>query len=75
MTGLFALAEAENYCSSTIREAESSSILKACSTQQANAIDVQCLEAEATEKEGKDCLTFLTTCSPAHRAALLRAVV
>ena len=64
-----ALAEAENCCSTTIWEVESSSTSKAHSTQQAHAKDIQCLEAEAIEEEGKDCLAFLTACSTALRAS------
>ena len=64
-----ALAEAENLCSTTTREAESSSAFKACSTQQSHAKDIQCLEADAIEEEGKDCLTFLTACGAALRAS------
>ena len=58
------LAEAENCCSTTIRGAEFSSASKASSTQQSHAKDIQFLEAEAIEEEGKDCLTFLTTVMP-----------
>ena len=48
---------------------ESSGTSKACSTQQAHTIDIQHLEVEALEKEGKDCLAFLNTCSAALRAS------
>ena len=58
-----ALAEAEDHCSTTIREAESNGTSRACSTQQFHAKDIQCLEAEAIEEKGRDHLTFLTTCS------------
>ena len=64
-----ALAEVENCCSATIREAESSSTSKAHSTQQSHTKDIQHLEAEAIEEEGKDCLAFLTACSAALRAS------
>ena len=64
-----AIEEAENCCSTTIREAESSRVSKAHSTQQTHAKDIQHLEAEAIEEEGKDHLTFLTTCSAALRAS------
>ena len=63
------LAEAENCCSTAIREAESRGTLKAHSIQQSHANDIQCLEAEAIEEEGKDCFAFLTTCSTALRAS------
>ena len=64
-----ALAEAENCCSTTIREAESRGASKAHSIQQSHARDIQHLEAEAIEEEGRDCLTFLATCSTALRAS------
>ena len=64
-----ALAEVENHCSTAIRKAESSGTSKAYSIQQSNAKDIQHLEAEAIEEEGKDCLAFLTTCSAALRAS------
>ena len=64
-----ALAEAENCCSRTIREAESNCTSRTCSTQQSHAKDIQHLEAEAIEEEGKDCLIFLTTCCAALRAS------
>ena len=54
-----ALAEAENCCSTAIMEVESSSTSKACSVQQSHAKDIQCLEAETIEEEGKDGLAFL----------------
>ena len=64
-----ALAEVENHYSTTIREAQSSSTSRAQSTQQSHATDIQCLEMEAIEEEGKDHLSFLTTCSAALRAS------
>ena len=64
-----ALAGVENHCSTTIREAKSSGASKACSTQKSHAKDIQHLEMEAIEEEGKDCLAFLTTCSAALRAS------
>ena len=69
MTAPLPLAEVENHCSTTIREAESSSTSKAHSTQQVHTKDIQCLEAEAIEEEGKNHLTFLTACSAALRAS------
>ena len=66
-----ALAEAENHCSTTIREEESSSASKAGSPQQSYTKDIQHLEAEAIEEEGKDHLAFLTTCGAALRASPL----
>ena len=64
-----ALAEAENCCSTAIREAESWSASQAHSIQQSHAKDIQCLEAEAIEEERRDCLAFLTACSTALRAS------
>ena len=64
-----ALAEVGNCCSTAIREAESIVTSKAYSIQQSHAKDIQCLEAEAIEEEGRDCLAFLTTCCTALRAS------
>ena len=64
-----ALAEVENHYSTTTREAESGSSSKAHSTKQSHAKDIQHLEAEAIEEEGKDCLAFLTACGVALRAS------
>ena len=64
-----ALAEVENCYSTTIREAESNGTSRACSAQQSHAKDIQHLEAEAIEEEGKDHLAFLTTCGAALRAS------
>ena len=64
-----ASAEAENYCSTAIREAKSSGTSKAHSIQQSHAKVIQCLEVEAIEEEGKDHLAFLATCSTALRAS------
>ena len=61
-------AEAENCCLSAIWEAESQGASNACSIQQSHAKDIQCLEAEAIEEEGRDCLAFLTACNTALRA-------
>ena len=38
-----------------------------CPIQQSHAKVIQCLEAEAIEEEGRDCLAFLTICSAALR--------
>ena len=62
-----ALAEAEKCCSTTIQEAESDDTSRDRSTQQSHTTDIQCLEEEAIEEEGKDHLIFLTT-----RSAVLR---
>ena len=59
----------ENCCSTTIREVDSSSASKALSTKQAHAKDIQSLEAEGIEEQGKEHLTFLTVCGAALRAS------
>ena len=64
-----ALAEVENCWSTTIGEAESNNASRGCSTQQSHAKDIQHLEVEAIEEEGKDCLAFLTTFGAAFRAS------
>ena len=69
-----ALAEAENHCSTAIREAESHGASQACSIQQSHAKDIQCLEAEAIEEEGRDHLTSLTACGTALRPSLLSSM-
>ena len=61
------LAEAENCCSTAIREADSSGTSKACSIQQSHTKDIQFLEAEAIKEEGRDHLAFLATCGPVLR--------
>ena len=59
----------ENCCCTTIKEAESNGTSRAHSSQQSHTKDIQCLEAEAIEEEGKDHLTFLTPCGAALRAS------
>ena len=54
--------EAEACCTTDIRKAESHCVEHACSIQQAHAEDMQLLEKEAMEVEGRDCLSFLATC-------------
>ena len=68
-----ALEEAENCCLIAIREAESRGTSKACSIQQSHTKDIQHLEVEAIEEEGRDHLTFLTACNTALRASLPKA--
>ena len=63
------LAEAENCCSTAIREVESWGALQAHSIQQSHAKDIQHLEAEAIEEEERECLTFLAACSTALRVS------
>ena len=67
------LAEAENCCLTAIKEAESRGTSKAHSIQQSHAKDIQCLEAEAIEEEGRNHLTSLITCGTALRASPLKA--
>ena len=59
------IAEAENCCSMAIWKAESSGTKQACSIQQSHGKGMQCLETEAIGEEGKDNLSFLTTCGAA----------
>ena len=61
-------AEAENCCSSAIHDAESQGASNAHSIQQSHTKDIQHLEVEAIEKEGRDCLAFLTACGTTLRA-------
>ena len=63
------LAKAENYCSTAIREAESGCTSKAHLIQQSHTKDIQHLEAEAIEEEGRNHLTFLASCGTALRAS------
>ena len=60
-------ADAENHCSTVLREAESRGASKAHSIQQSHTKGIQCLEVEAIEEEGRDFLAFLTACSAALR--------
>ena len=63
-----ASAEAKNCCLSAIQDTKSQGTSNAHSIQQSHTKDIQHLEAEAIEKEERDCLAFLTTCSAALRA-------
>ena len=63
------IAEADNCCSMAIRKAESCGAKQAHSIQLSHAKGMQCLETEAIEEEGKDCLSFLTTCGTALQAS------
>ena len=64
-----ALAEAENTCSSAIQDAESQGTSQAHSIQQSHTKDIQHLEADATEEEGRDHLAFLSTFGATLRAS------
>ena len=68
-----ASTEAENCWSSAIWDAESWGASNAWSIQQSHIKDIQHLEAEAIEEEGRDFLTFLTACGAALRANLPEA--
>ena len=61
-------AEAENCCLSAIQDAEPQGTSNAHCIQQPHTRDIQHLEVEAIEEEGRDCLAFLTTCSATLRA-------
>ena len=54
---------------SAIQDAEFQGTSNACSIQQSHTKDIQCLEAEAIEEEGRDFLTFLTICGTTLRAS------
>ena len=56
------ISEADGCCSMAIRKAESHGAKQAHSIQLLHAEDKQHLEMEAIEEEGKDCLSYLTTC-------------
>ena len=56
------ITEVEAHCTTDIRKAESHCVGHTCSIQQSHAEDMQCLEMEAMEKEGRDCLSFLAAC-------------
>ena len=56
------IREAETHCTADIRKAESDCVEHAHSIQQSHAEDMQHLEMEAMEEEGRDHLSFLTAC-------------
>ena len=64
-----ALVEAENTCSTAIWDAESWGTSQAHSIQQSHFKDIQCLEVDAIEEEGRHHLAFLATCSTTLRAS------
>ena len=53
------IREPEACCAADIREAESHCVCHAHTMQQSYSDNMQCLEREAIEKEGKDCQSFL----------------
>ena len=62
------VVEAEVCCTADIRKAESHCMEKAHSIQQSHAENMQHLELDAIEEEGRDCLSFLTACRVALQA-------
>ena len=58
-----------------IRKAESHRAKQAHSIQQSHAEGMQHLEMEAIKEEGKDCLSFLATCSVALQASPPKTLV
>ena len=73
------IREAEAYCATTItkteaccatdiRKAESHCVDHACSIQQSHAANMQHLEMEDMEEEGRDHLSFLVACGVALHA-------
>ena len=59
------IAEAENCCSTAIRKAEFCGTQQAHSIQQSHTKGMQHLDTEDIGEEGKDHLSFLTTCGAA----------
>ena len=64
------ISKAEAHCSADIREAESQCAEHACSIQQLHAEDMQHLEMEAMEEEGRDHLSLFTACRMALQGCL-----
>ena len=62
------ITEAEARCTADIRKVESHCVEHACTIQQSHAEDMQCLEIEAMEGEGRDCHSFLAACGTALQA-------
>ena len=53
------------HCAADIIEVESHCAEDACAIQQSHSDNIQCLEREAIEEEGKNCQSFLATCGKA----------
>ena len=66
------VAEVEASCTADIRKAESDCMEKACSVQQLHAENMQHLEMDTIEEEGRDHLSFLAMCGVALQACLPR---
>ena len=62
--------EAKSHCAPEIREAESYSMSQAHSIQQPHSEGMQHLKTDALEEEGRDRLSFLSTCGVALQAFL-----
>ena len=60
--------EVEACCTADIRKAESHWVEKAHSIQQLHAENMQHLEMDTIEEEGRDCLSFLAACGVALQA-------
>ena len=67
------ITEAEACCAADIREAESHSADHACATQQSHIDNIQHLEREAIQEEGKNCQSFLAACGMALQICPLEA--
>ena len=63
-----ATAEVGAHYNTDIRKAESHCMEKAHSIQQLHADNMQYLEMDALEEEGRDCLSFLVACGTALQA-------
>ena len=64
------IMEAEAHCTADIKRAESHCVEPAHSIQQSHAEGMQWLETETMEEEGRDHLSFLTTCGTALQPCL-----
>ena len=62
------ITEAEVCCTTAIRKVESHCTEHGCSIQQLHIEGMQCLETEAIEEYGRDCLSFLAACGIALQA-------
>ena len=62
------VAKVEACCTTIIRKSESCCVENAHSIQQSHAEDIQHLEIDTMEEEGRDCLSFLAACGAAHKA-------
>ena len=58
----------EAHCTADIRKVESCGVEHVCSIQQLHAEDMQHLETDAMEEEGRACLSFLPACGMALQA-------